>query len=76
MVIPKDTEASALAEPEHTLGQAAAPLDRPPQHGETRLTARDDGQQDEESRSRAFVYVIVAFVIGLGAIGWAVSAFL
>lgn len=75
MVIDKETEASALAELEQEPRRTAAPLGATINQTDMPAFAHDEDREDEENgRSLAFVYVIVAFVIGLGAIGWAISA--
>jgi hypothetical protein len=71
MVIDKETKASALAELEQEPRRVAAPSGAPTNQSDVNDEDSDDAGS---GRSLAFVYVIVAFVIGLGAIGWAMSA--
>jgi hypothetical protein len=71
MVIDKETEASATPKVEK-LGLSEAQSHALPEPED--IGADSDAYDGEEGRSLLFTYIMIAFFIGLGAIGWAISA--
>lgn len=71
MVIDKETEASAAPKAEKP-GPPGAQSDA--STGPDDIDVDSDAYDGEEGRSLLFTYVMIAFFIGLGAIGWAISA--
>jgi hypothetical protein len=73
MVIEKEIEGPA--EPKARGGHGPSETQsRTPASDDALSMAAIDAHEEEDRRSLAFVYVIIASLIGLGIVSWAISA--